>query len=603
MKLPQVKVTAFSNLYEKTPKVWDIGQALQRIKDGASKALVETVRLTGDKDAKLRLPVVLFSGVFQERKDSAIHDHSGFIIVDIDHCDVQTTKSALCMDEYVFSCWTSPSGDGVKALVRISFAERHRDHFRALMRYFERQYGLEIDPSGINESRACFESYDPDICIKEEFKTFSSTLSEKSENQSLKTENTTDYMKLNLAARMIRNAEEGQKHKTLYASARLCGGYVAAGRIEEEEAIRILQREISKKDPEDFELAKRTIIEGIEAGKRLPIREVIDEENKIQREMLVNDGDMSFVSAGDDDFKWIDDFAQGKIELGLDTGNKKLDEYFRYKKEFVIINGHSNVGKTTFAIYMMVNASMRHGWKWLVYSSENRTASIKMKIMQFVADRKINNMTYHERRFVYQWVNDHFTIIDNSQVYSFYDLIIFGEKVLKERGIDGFLVDPYNSLRIDMSERANISTHEYHYEAASEFLTFSNRNNVALWLNTHSVTEAQRVKGDDGLSIAPWAESTEGGSKFVNRADCFVTFHRKIQAPDPVIRKTMEFHVRKVRETETGGQPTPFDEPVYFEINTDHTGFFGQIGGQLYKGIFEQRANNERTIALKDLLV
>ena len=174
---------------------------------------------------------------------------------------------------------------------------------------------------------------------------------------------------------------------------------------------------------------------------------------------------------------------------------------------------------------------------------------------------------------------------------------------MKERGIDGFLVDPYNSLRIDMSERANISTHEYHYEAASEFLTFSNRNNVALWLNTHSVTEAQRVKGDDGLSIAPWAESTEGGSKFVNRADCFVTFHRKIQAPDPVIRKTMEFHVRKVRETETGGQPTPFDEPVYFEINTDHTGFFGQIGGQLYKGIFEQRANNERTIALKDLLV
>lgn len=603
MKLPQVKVTAFNNLYEKTPTVWDIGHALQRIKDGSSKALVETVRLTGDKDAKLKLPIVLFSGVFTERKDSAIHDHSSFIVVDIDHCDVDKTKSALCMDEYIFSCWTSPSGDGVKALVRVAFAERHRDHFRALTRYFERQHGLEIDPSGSNESRACFESYDPNICIKEEFKTFSATLSDKSENQSVKADQNTDYMKLNLAARMIRNAEPGQKHKMLYAASRLCGGYISAGRIEEEEAIRVLQREIFKREPDDLELAKRTIIEGVESGKKLPIREVVEEENKIQREMLINDGDMSFISTGDDDFKWIDDFAEGRIELGLDTGNAQLDKFFRYKKEFVIINGHSNVGKTTFALYMMVNASIRHGWKWLVYSSENKTASIKMKIMQFVADRKINNMTYQQRRHVYQWVNDHFTIIDNSQVYSFYDLIVFGEKVLKERGIDGFLVDPYNSLRIDMSDRANISTHEYHYEAASEFLTFSNRNNIALWLNTHSVTEAQRVKGDDGLSIAPWAESTEGGSKFVNRADCFVTFHRKIQAPDPSIRKTMEFHVRKVRETETGGQPTSFDEPIYFEITPDHTGFYGQIGGQLYRGLFDKQPETEYVFDLKEITV
>jgi hypothetical protein len=603
MNLPQVKVTAFENLFEKTPVVWDIGHALQRIQKGKSRVNVEAIRLTGDKEIKKRLPVVLFSGVFTERRDDAIHDHSSFIVVDIDHCDVDATKSALCMDEHIFACWRSPSGDGVKALVRVSFAERHRDHFRALMRYFERQYGLEIDPSGINESRACFESYDPDICIKENFKTFSAMLSDKSDNQAVKKEQITDYMKLNLAARMIRNAEDGQKHKMLYSASRLCGGYVAAGRIEEEEAIRVLYREVLKKEPEDAELAKRTIIEGIESGKKLPIREVVEEENKIQREMLINDGDMSFISAGDDDFKWIDDFAMGKVELGLDTGNEQLDKFFRYKKEFVIINGHSNVGKTTFALYMMVNASIRHGWKWLVYSSENKTASIKMKLMQFVADRKINNMTYHERKFVYRWVNDHFTIIDNSTVYSFYDLIIFGEKVLRERGFDGFLVDPYNSLRIDMSDRSNISAHEYHYEAASEFLTFSNRNNVALWLNTHSVTESQRVKGEDGLSVAPWAESTEGGSKFVNRADCFVTFHRKIQSPDPIIRKTMEFHVRKQRETETGGQPTPYDEPIRFEITPDHTGFYGQIGGQLYKGVFDQSKNNEVYLDFKEFTV
>ncbi len=41
----------------------------------------------------------------------------------------------------------------------------------------------------------------------------------------------------------------------------------------------------------------------------------------------------------------------------------------------------------------------------------------------------------------------------------------------------------------------SIGVHDYHYEAASEFLTFSKSNNVAVWLNMHAVTEAQRRKG------------------------------------------------------------------------------------------------------------
>ena len=65
-----------------------------------------------------------------------------------------------------YSCWVS-SGDGLKALVKISNPERHRDHFRALRTYFNKQYDLEVDESGINESRACFESYDPDLVADE----------------------------------------------------------------------------------------------------------------------------------------------------------------------------------------------------------------------------------------------------------------------------------------------------------------------------------------------------------------------------------------------------------------------------------------------------
>ena len=151
------------------------------------------------------------------------------------------------------------------------------------------------------------------------------------------------------------------------------------------------------------------------------------------------------------------------------------------------------------------------------------------------------------------------------------------EKVMRQQHVDAIFVDPYNSLRLDM-KNSSIGVHDYHYEAASEFLTFSKSNDIAVWLNMHAVTEAQRRKGDDGLPVAPYAEDTEGGGKFVNRADCFMTIHRKVQAPDTAIKRMSEIHVRKVREVETGGQPTPLDDPYCLTMNISNTGFTNMLG-------------------------
>jgi len=574
-----MKVTIFKNVFDKTqPHYLDLHIALERIQSGRSSSIVDKVR-EGNKEKKLELPVVCFSGEFASRSDDALFEHSGFIVLDFDHVDVDATKKALGTDDFIYSCWTSPSGNGVKALVQITNPERHRDHFRALIKYFERTHGLELDESGINESRACFESYDPDLIVKEDYKKFGHFTTEHAEAQTPTNEayDYTDYMKLNLACRMIRLAKDGEKWMTLNRAAILCGGYISAGRMEEEEVVRVLFREIAKRDLDNEEHAKQTIIAGIEKGKQMPIRDIIDEEKSAQREMLLNDGDMSFISSDDEDFRWIDDYSQGKIPIGLDTGDPKLDDYFRYKKEFLIINGHSNVGKTTTALYLMVNSAIRHGWRWVIYSSENRTASVKMSLMQFAMDMPIGSMNYAQKKQAYKWVQDHFIVISNKQVYSYSDIILFIEKVMRQTPIDAVFVDPYNSLKLDM-KNSSIGVHDYHYEAASEFLTFSKAHDVAVWLNMHAVTEAQRRKGPDGLPVAPYAEDTEGGGKFVNRADCFVTLHRKVQSSDPMIRKMSELHVRKVREVETGGQPTPLEDPYCIVMNLSHTGFTTRIG-------------------------
>jgi replicative DNA helicase len=528
-----------------------------------------------DKDAKRELPVVMYSGKFNGRKDEDLTEHSGVIVLDFDHIDVAHSKNALGTDDYILACWVSPSGDGLKALVKIAQPRKHRDHFRAIASYMDRQYGLEVDSTGQNESRLCFESYDPEIIINEDSKVFTAVLSERSENQSVSSNaQNTDYNKLAVLASMIRRAEDGEKHIELLKASNLAGGFITAGRVEEEEAKRVLIKEILKRDIDSEENAIKTIEEGIERGKAMPVQDVVDSENRVKREMLINDGDMSFISDADSDFQWINKFASGEIPKGLDTGNARLDQYFRYKPEFLIINGHSNVGKTTMALYMMVNSALRHNWRWIVYSSENKTAAIKMRLMEFVLNKPIDLMDREERKAAFNWVSYHFKVISNADVYSYMDLIIFAEKLIQYEGdYHGFFVDPYNSLKIQLNQGAAISTHEYHYEAASELLTFTNRHNMAMWLNAHSVTESQRRKGEDGLPIAPFAEDTEGGGKFVNRADCFLTFHRRVQAQTSEDKRIMEFHVRKVRSQETGGEPTPFDDPFRFQMNVQRTGF------------------------------
>ena len=578
-------VTMFKDIRETAnPKYTTIKTSLERIRSGKQKSLIERVRGTHsvdqngnpipDKDAKKELPVVMYSGKFSGRKDEDLQEPSSVMVLDFDHIDVVGAKRALATDDYVLACWVSPSGDGLKALVKISHPRKHRDHFRAMASYMDRQYGLEVDPTGQNESRLCFESYDPDIIINEDSKVFTAILSERVENQTVNRIANTDYNKLAVLASMVRRAEDGEKHTELLKAAKLAGGFISAGRVEEEEAIRVLTKEIIKRDIEDEDLAITTIRKGIEYGKNMPVQDVVDSENRVKREMLINDGDMSFVSDEDSDFDWIRKFASGEIPKGLDTGNPRLDQYFRYKPEFVIINGHSNVGKTTMALYMMVNASRRHGWRWIVYSSENKTAAIKMRLMEFILNTPIDDMTTDERNAAFKWVSHYFKVISNADVYSYMDLIIFAEKLIQYEGnYHGFFIDPYNSLKIQLNQGAAISTHEYHYEAASELLTFANRNDMAMWLNAHSVTEAQRRKGEDGLPVAPFAEDTEGGGKFVNRSDLFLTLHRRVQAPTSEEKRTMEFHVRKVRSQETGGEPTPFDEPFIFRMNVKRTAF------------------------------
>jgi len=165
-------VTIFRNIKETdTPFYVNIDKILTRIKEGKSKDLVKSIRLESDKrkrqELKKSLPAICFSGTFINRKDSSIIEHSGFICLDFDGYEKRKgmleAKQKLSKDKYTYSVFVSPSGNGLKVLVKIpNDPENHVNYFLALQNYYQSKY---FDKTCKNISRVCYESYDPLLFI------------------------------------------------------------------------------------------------------------------------------------------------------------------------------------------------------------------------------------------------------------------------------------------------------------------------------------------------------------------------------------------------------------------------------------------------------
>ena len=162
------QVTIFKNIKEtETPFFKEVSFILKRIKEGKSKSLIKEIRKEKDKtarnDLKKNLPAICFSGKFNRRSDSSLVEHSGIICLDFDgyqkQKDMLQDKEMFINNKFVLSVFVSPSGNGLKVLIKIpSDADNHNKYFTSLKTEFDSTY---FDTTSKNISRVCYESYDP----------------------------------------------------------------------------------------------------------------------------------------------------------------------------------------------------------------------------------------------------------------------------------------------------------------------------------------------------------------------------------------------------------------------------------------------------------
>jgi hypothetical protein len=79
-----------------------------------------------------------------------------------------TVRAKLLSSPYLFALSLSPTGYGLKAVVRVpADASKHAGSFRAVQQHVRKLCGVEIDEACKDPARLCFLSYDPDIYVND----------------------------------------------------------------------------------------------------------------------------------------------------------------------------------------------------------------------------------------------------------------------------------------------------------------------------------------------------------------------------------------------------------------------------------------------------
>lgn len=147
---------------------------IEEIQDGTHSEGVQRVRSAdkgseAHKEAKLALGSFTVSGLFTKARNGFPQTHTGLVQIDLDGKDnpglnPEEMRERVKALPSLIAFFVSPSGDGLKLILKVGVASDNRDHrhrFECAKAAVEK-LGLKVDASGKDPARLCFYSHDPD---------------------------------------------------------------------------------------------------------------------------------------------------------------------------------------------------------------------------------------------------------------------------------------------------------------------------------------------------------------------------------------------------------------------------------------------------------
>lgn len=452
-------ITVFDSIKSTdAPKKQEVDVILNLIKTGGTlKDLILDIRglYSVDKSKykaqKVLLPIILFNGVFNKRNKEGLVNSSGYAVIDFDGVELASLEKKLRNDPYIYSFFLSPSGDGYKALMKIPIVNDDED-FKEIFAAIEKRYP-ELDKSGKDISRACFFSFDPDIYVNKKAITFQERVKAEKRTTNINAKSVyTDYSKVNIALNKIRQSVEGEQHNVLLKMSILMGGYVAARKVDENEAIRLLEQEFERKNPDAHYDYKKTIRDGLKEGKGRPIRDIEQlEEYKVGKGKCY----FSLFDVRND----FNEIYKNGYKSGEHIGWKAARDKMSIKLgATTYVYALPASGKTQFWHEVLVNLSKFKGWKHCLFTPETgNAAEVFVELASiyigksFVGDFK---MSEEEKEKAINFIETHFLVIDPKDkeldVNDIFDQVDAAEREYDVK-IHTITIDPWNELFADFS--------------------------------------------------------------------------------------------------------------------------------------------------------
>ena len=562
-------VTAYKNIFDKTPHYRTVDEMLARIKEGRSKEKVEEIRNCIDKERqnklKCNLPSVCFSGKFTERKDECLQEHSGFICLDFDDVpELRDFQTDLINLPYVYACWVSPRGNGLKALVKIADTKKHREHFTAL------QEELNCDKSGINESRVCYESYDPDIYINtkaEPYKKF-----KKVEKITEVIQSDEDKTIRNILTWLSNKGDAfvtGERNLFIFKFACACARFG----IDQLTVLYFCNNEFLAND-NTFTRSEceRTIKSAYNASRGVLGTAKFENEklvDKVTKGEIEINADIYNLDIKPKDVIYGEDVKADALKI-FDTGYEhihgvgfqKLDKHFKLKRgEVSLITGIGNYGKSTLMKWYLLLHAIKHGRKFALFAPEDNPASefyhdlVEIYLGCGASYGSPNQPTRFLYEAAYDFVSKHFFYIYPKDVSPTpaYIKERFLELIIKEK-IDGCIIDPFNQMTNDYSTVGGRDD-KYLEAVLGDFDRFCNVNQVFFIIVAHP---KMMHKDSSGNYPCPDVFDLSGGAMWNNKMYNILVYHRPAHQQDPT-SPAAELHFKKIKRQKIVGEKGSID--------------------------------------------
>lgn len=538
-------VTIFPNVTStKEPHFIALRKILDRIRKGKSLELITKIRNEQNKKdrdkLKEKLPSICFSGKFKFRSNSGIESHSGLICLDFDHFEtkekLEKFKVELKENRYVLSYFQSPSGDGVKVLVRVpaitdDIAGTHSKYVESLCKYFKQENWDDLT----DVSRVCYESFDPDVYLNETAKVYDILTKDKSiivehAPEGAKIVDPHEiYRRIKKWAEKEDSYHDGNKHKFLMRISAACNRYGLDPELAASKLIDSYQDKAEWVDSNDFyDIVKRVYItyENQNNHSWFTTKNEVcdfDPESKARDVIYLNDIEVDMWNS----------FLKGDAR-GETTYFKTVDDHWKWKKgEVSIMHGIPNQGKSTLTLQLMLLKSIHEGIRWGVFSPEQNPPIdfykdlIHMYIGKSTEPYHKYKMDDKEFKKGMDFMKEHFFFVypKNESPTPQYMSDRFEELMIKEK-ITGCLTDPFNQLDNDWKSAGNRDDH-YISSFANKEKRFALEKNIYKLIIVHPKggSEILTDKSQDpdlensGNYKCPNEYDIAGGAMWFNKVD------------------------------------------------------------------------------------